>query len=196
MGSKKGNAWDWSDDWWEKSFNQAAGSLQEIRAQGSPDSSASADTAQLDTPQPAAAAAAAPEPAAAAPQRPSAATTGLDRWGGFRSRAGKLARVMRQEALIGTPASAAAGAEDPAEAGPKRKKRKQDKAAAPAEQRKAPRVIEVVTQEPEPEAYVLPARPANWWGNSRFVSSGCMGSMREKEAAKDKPGFTEDDQVR
>ena len=203
MGSRA-NAWDWSDDWWAKSFNQAAGTLQEIRAQGSPDSSASADTAQLDTSE-----AASPPVAEAAEQRPSAATTGLDRWGGFRSRAGKLARVMRQEALVG-PEPAAPSAEDRSvEAGPQRKKRKasraekkqgrtesaQERAQSRPEQRSAPKVIEVVTQGPEPEPYVLPPRPSNWWGATRFVSSGCMGSMREKEV-KDKQGFTEDDQVR
>ena len=204
MGSRA-NAWDWSDDWWAKSFNQAAGTLQEIRAQDSPDSSASADTAQLDTSETAAATLPVAE---AAEQRPSAATTGLDRWGGFRSRAGKLARVMRQEALEG-PGPAAPSEDRSAEAGPHRKKRKQSKAEkqqgrtetmqqkaeSRPEQRRAPKVIEVVTEGPEPEPFVLPPRPSNWWGASRFVSSGCMGSMREKEV-KDKQGFTEDDQVR
>ena len=190
---------DWSDDWWAKSFNQAAGTLQEIRAQGSPDSSASADTAQLDTS--AAAAVAALTAAEPAVQRPSAASTGLDRWGGFRSRAGKMARIMRQEALVGPEPVSVSAAAEPAEAGPQRKKRKQGKAgsqqeAKPSkpEQRKAPRVIEVVTEGPEPELFELPPRPSNWWGASRFVSTGCMGSMREKEV-KEKQGFTEDDQV-
>lgn len=77
----KGNDWDWSNDWWAKAFNQQAGTLQEIRAQASDDSAASARTLQADPHE-----AEAPQPGQSS--RPSASTAGRDRWTGFRSRAG------------------------------------------------------------------------------------------------------------
>ena len=43
--------------------------------------------------------------------------------------------------------------------------------------------------------YELPERPSDWWGHSRFVSSGLMGSLGEEQRQRNKQGFTEDQQA-
>jgi G-patch domain len=183
LGEKLG--WDWGHDYASSAFDNALAAFAgpSGASPSSCDSSDSEDTDCLRNSDGTASSATAAELRLA--RQLAKGSTGR-----FGCRAGKLARIREQEALLASVA-------DPMQAGKPLQDRKASAAAhASAPERRKGIVLEVPGCESDRGTPARPPspQPSAWWGRRQFTSGGWLGST-EQEVAQKREAFSEDTQV-